>query len=105
MVLMEMNKIKITNDVIKNNLSNQIIFHEPVFKLKEKNEIYKKHDISILFSRNENFSYTILESLQHHASIYKYKCSWKAIRDTNAGWYIQDDYEYLKNIKQRIQNY
>ena len=90
-------KLKLQNEVIKSNLTNQIIFHEPVFKLKEKNEIYKKHDISILFSRNENFSYTILESLQHSLPVFtNTNVPWKAIRDTNAGWYIQDDYEYLK---------
>ena len=96
-------KLKLQNDVIKNNLSNQIIFHEPVFKLKEKNEIYKKHDISILFSRNENFSYTILESLQHSLPVFtNTNVPWKAIRDTNAGWYIQDDYEYLKKTLSNV---
>ncbi len=90
-------KLKLQKEIIKNNLTNQIHFHEPVFKLKEKNEIYKKHDISVLFSKNENFSYTILESLQHSLPVFtNTNVPWKEIRDMDAGWYIQDDYEYMK---------
>ena len=94
--------IDLTN---KFNLQNQIFFHEPVFKLKEKIKVYDKFDVSILLSRNENFSYSILEALQCSLPVFTNdNTPWSEINSLNAGWYIKNEYDEIKKTLHKISN-
>ena len=56
---------KIKKFVKENNLSDDIYFHDPVFLKTEKKKIFLDHDILILYSKNENFGFSILEALSN----------------------------------------
>ena len=87
--------------VKENGLGKNIIFKGPVFGQNNKREIFKNFDIFVLPSRNENFALSILEALRHSLPVLTNEnVPWSQIKDFNAGWYIKDDYNSLKeNLK------
>ena len=87
----------------KNNLKDQIFLRDPIFTQKEKDKLMREFDISILFSKNENFGFSIIESLMHSLPVLtNHNVPWKSIEDFDAGWYIKDDKNTLITTLKKI---
>ena len=87
------------------NLKNEIFIKDPIFKQSEKSKLMNECDISILFSKNENFGFTIIESLMHSLPVLtNYNVPWNSIKEYNAGWYIQDNKKSLISTLKNISN-
>lgn len=83
--------------VKKNNLEHQIKFKKPIYNMLEKNKLFQKYHISILTSKNENFAYSVIESLRHSLPVItNINVPWEEIKTHNAGWYINDDVDSIK---------
>ena len=68
-----------------------------------KKELFKKYDVSILFSKNENFGYSILESLKHSIPVITTNNTpWDKIKNYNAGWYINYKFQDLVETLNRV---
>jgi glycosyltransferase involved in cell wall biosynthesis len=90
----------------KYNLTESIFLKEPIFGLNKKKELFIKYDFSILPSKNENFGYSILESLRHSLPVItNTNTPWAEINDYDAGCYISDDYETLKQTLLKVFNF
>ena len=91
------------NLINKNNLKNQIFVKDPIFSQKKKDEMMREYDISILFSKNENFGFSIIEALNHSLPVLtNHNVPWKSIKDYDAGWYIEDDKDILISTLRKI---
>ena len=89
--------------VKENNLSNDIYFHDPVFLKTEKKKIFLDHDILILYSKNENFGFSILEALSNSLPVLTTSnVPWNSIKKYNAGWFINENKEELKKTLKEI---
>ena len=87
-------------------LTESIFIKKPVFGSNNKKELFTKYDFSVLPSKNENFGYSILESLRHSLPVItNTNTPWSEIKDYNAGCYINDDYESLKQTLLKVFNY
>ena len=94
---------KIKKFVKDNNLRDAIYFHDPVFLKNEKKKIYTDHDILILYSKNENFGFSILEALSNSLPVLTTSnVPWSSIKEHNAGWYIEENKEELKKTLKEI---
>jgi len=86
----------IKKKIIQTKLNRKIFLKKPIFIPREKKELFKQYDVSILYSKNENFGYSILESLKHSLPVITTNNTpWKKIKTYNAGWYINYDFEAL----------
>lgn len=94
---------KIKKFVKENNLSDDIYFHGPVFLKTEKKKIFLDHDILILYSKNENFGFSILEALSNSLPVLTTSnVPWNSIKKYNAGWFINENKEELKKTLKEI---
>lgn len=91
--------------VLQNNLSDKIFFKDPIYLHHKKKEMFQNYDVSILFSKNENFGYSIIECLRHSLPVITNEnVPWSEIRDYDAGWFIDDDFQtLLKTLKEVFQ--
>lgn len=93
------------NFIDKNNLKDQIFLRDPIFTQNKKKLLMKEFDISILFSKNENFGFSIIEALMHSLPVLtNHNVPWKSIKDFDAGWYIEDDKNTLVATLKKIFN-
>jgi len=80
---------KIKKFVLNNNLCNDIFFKAPVYNEQEKYNIFQNHELMILPSKNENFGFSICESLFVGLPVL---CSdqtpWSELNKFNAGWCV-----------------
>ena len=96
-------KVRPIKKFVSNNLSDAIYFHDPVFLKNEKKKIYIDHDILILYSKNENFGFSILEALSNSLPVLTTSnVPWSSIKEHNAGWYIEDNKAELKKTLKEI---
>ncbi len=94
---------ELNKKIKKYNLTDSIFIKEPVFGVEQKRELFKKYEYSILPSKNENFGYSILESLRHSLPVItNTNTPWSKINDYNAGFYIMDDTEALKQTLLKV---
>ena len=97
---------KLNKKIKEYKLTESIFIKEPIFDLNKKKELFIKYDFSVLPSKNENFGYSILESLRHSLPVItNINTPWKVIKDYNAGYYMNDDYESLKQALLEVFNY
>ncbi len=96
-------KKKLIKIVDENNLKKKIIFKDPVYNNFDKKKLFQQYDVSVLLSKNENFAFSILESLRHSIPVLTTNNTpWSNIKDYNAGWYIDMKKDNLKNILKNI---
>ena len=90
---------KMIFEIKKNELSDKIIYFNPVFELENKKKILQNSDGFILPSKSENFGISIGESLSNAVPVLTtLETPWKIINDYKAG--------YVFNFsKKNIQNY
>ena len=96
----------LNNKIKKYNLMDSIFIKPPIFGAQQKKEIFKKYDFSILPSKNENFGFSILESLRHSLPVVtNTNTPWSEINNYDAGCYIIDEFEVLKETLFKVFNY
>ena len=89
--------------IIEKKLTKRIFIKDPIFENFKKKELFKKYDVSILFSKNENFGYSILESLKHSIPVITTNNTpWDKIKNYNAGWYINYKFQDLVETLNRV---
>jgi glycosyltransferase involved in cell wall biosynthesis len=99
-------KKKILKAIANYNLQNDIVFKEPVYNEKEKINVLQRCDLMILPSKNENFAFTICESLFAGLPVL---CSdqtpWLELNKLNAGWCVDlNSTEKMVKILKKITN-
>ena len=94
-------KKKILRTITNYNLQNEVIVKEPVYNEEEKINIFQRSDLMILPSKNENFGFSICESLFAGLPVL---CSnqtpWLKLNELNAGWCL--DLNSVKKISEAI---
>jgi len=94
-------KKKILRTIVNYNLQNDVIVKEPVYNQEEKINILQSSDLMILPSKNENFGFSICESLFVGLPVL---CSnqtpWLKLNELNAGWCL--DLNSVKKISEAI---
>jgi glycosyltransferase involved in cell wall biosynthesis len=82
-------KKNILRTIVNQNLQNDIFINEPVYTEVEKINILQRSDLMILPSKNENFAFSICESLFAGLPVV---CSdqtpWTELNKLNAGWCV-----------------
>ena len=80
-------KKEIENEIIKNNLSDKVYFGTPVYDEYSRQLKYKNSDVVILPSKNENFGFSICESmLCSNVVICSSETPWKVINNQQTGF-------------------
>ncbi len=96
-------KKKLNQIILERNLEKEINFKEPVYKIFEKKKLFESYDISVLLSKNENFAFSILESLRHSLPVITTNNTpWDQIKTYNAGWFIDVEKDDVKEIFRKI---
>jgi glycosyltransferase involved in cell wall biosynthesis len=94
-------KKKILRTIVNYNLQNDVIVEVPVYNEEEKINILQSSDLMILPSKNENFGFSICESLFVGLPVL---CSnqtpWLELNELNAGWCL--DLNSVKKISEAL---
>ena len=99
-------KKKILKSIANYNLQNDIFFKEPVYNEVEKINVLQRCDLMVLPSKNENFAFSICESLFVGLPVL---CSdqtpWFELNKLNAGWCVDlNSTEKIAEILKKITN-
>jgi glycosyltransferase involved in cell wall biosynthesis len=89
--------------IISVSKNNKVRFLKPIYKRKDKNQLFDNYDLFILPTKNDPFGMVILESLSRGIPVLTNKNTpWEDIKNYNAGWYIDQNKLSLRSELKKI---